>query len=122
MNPNNKYNKGGGGGTNRTLREELQHKLQHIENNPRNTETLSDSKNPPKKKYYLPNKLIPEFIKIKGMPKEDWQALANQFCDADLVEALQETKSHTKLFGLPRNLAAFITKKCQKYILKRNKK
>lgn len=119
LKPNQDYEGGEGGGRAPGFREELHSKLHTIYGNHKNTETLSDSKQPQNKKYWHPNRIIPEFIKIQGMPADDWQKLANQFGDGDLFEGLKETKSHTKLFGKPRNIAAFITKKCQKYIKKR---
>lgn len=103
-------------------REELHSDLHTIYSNQKDIETLSDSIPKKEKKYYRPNRVIPEFIKIQGMPPEDWQKLANQFSDRDLFEALQEAKSFSKSVEKIRNKAAWITSKCQEYITKRMKK
>lgn len=71
------------------------------------------------KKYKQPNKVIPEFIKIKGIPPEDWQKLANQFADGVLFEALEDAKSFSKKIGRIDNKAAWITDRCKKIINKR---
>jgi hypothetical protein len=117
-----KYDDGDGGGNQTHSSDKLQQKLQHSKSISLDTKTMSDSALQKEKKYYKPNKIIPEFIKIKGMPEADWQKLANQFSDRDLYEALQEAKSFSKNIAKITNIAAWITSKCKKYILKRSKK